>query len=64
MTGPPPDPWPAGPVPNPSIPNPVTITCTRCGQPFICDTTSTAARDQTCGPCATGLAPEDITGDA
>jgi hypothetical protein len=22
------------------------------------------ARDQTCNPCATGLAPEDITGDA
>jgi hypothetical protein len=49
---PPPDPWPAGPVPNPSIPDPITVTCTRCEQPFVCDATSLAARDHICGPCA------------
>lgn len=49
---PPPDPWSAGPVPNPYIPDPITVTCTRCERPFVCDATSLAARDHICGPCA------------
>jgi hypothetical protein len=51
---PPPDPWLAGPVPNPSIPNPVIIDCTGCGTAFTCDATSEAARDRLCPPCALG----------
>ena len=65
MTGPgqpgQPPPGPAGPpmcapeslpVPNPLIPDPVIIDCAACGTPFVCDATSRAAREQTCGPCA------------
>jgi hypothetical protein len=49
---PPPGPGTPFPVPNPLIPDPITITCTGCGQPFVCDASSQAARDGTCGTCA------------
>ena len=39
-------------VPNPLIPNPVTLDCGQCGQAFICDASSQAARDRTCCACA------------
>ena len=42
------------PVPNPAIPDPITITCARCGHAFVCDATSPAARDQTCIWCDLG----------
>ncbi|MGA2828737.1 MAG: hypothetical protein ABSF03_21755 [Streptosporangiaceae bacterium] len=51
------------PVPNPAIPNPITITCTRCGQAFVCDATSPAARDQTCPSCDLGLPPDGVIAD-
>ena len=54
MTGPlPPDPGHLTPAPNPSMPQPVTIESTHCGQAFLCDASSQAAGDQTCGPCTT-----------
>ncbi len=54
VTGPPPpDPGRLIPVPNPSMPDPVTIECIHCGQVFLCDASSQAAGDRTCGPCAT-----------
>jgi hypothetical protein len=45
------------PVPNPAIPDPITIDCIRCCQAFVCDATSPAARDQTCLSCDPGLPP-------
>ena len=53
MTGPPPpDPGRLIPAPNPSMPHPVTIECIHRGQAFLCDASSQAAGDRTCGPCA------------
>jgi membrane-associated phospholipid phosphatase len=49
------------PVPNPSIPDPIAIICTRCGQAFVCDATSPAARDQRCLSCGLGPAGEDLS---
>jgi hypothetical protein len=51
------------PVPNPAIPDPITITCARCGQAFVCDATSPAARDQTCISCDLGPPPGSVITD-
>ncbi len=59
MTSPPPEPGPPVPPPNPVMPYPVTIECTQCGQAFTCDVSSHAARDRTCGPCATNLSNQE-----
>jgi hypothetical protein len=48
---------------HPAIPDPITIDCTRCGQAFVCDATSPAARDQTCIPCDLGLPPGSVSAD-
>jgi len=50
----PPVPCLCGPVPNPCMPNPITITCIRCSRPFVTDAASPAARDQICLSCYFG----------
>jgi hypothetical protein len=60
MTGSPPEVWPTGPVPNWSIPNPITINCTGCGTAFITDANSPAARDRLCLICYFGPSLEDV----
>jgi hypothetical protein len=58
----PPDPWLCGPVPNPCIPNPITITCIRCTKPFSTDASSPAAKDRICPDCYFGPELAVVTG--
>jgi hypothetical protein len=58
----PPDPCLCGSVPNPCIPNPITVTCIRCTEPFITDASSPAARDRICLDCYFGPELAVITG--
>jgi len=39
-------------VPNPLIPDPVTLACTQCGTDFICNASFPAAQDRACSMCA------------
>ena len=63
---PPPAPAPGSPahgapVPTWFMPGPIQITCRHCGHTAVCDASSQAARDQTCGPCAYPF-PDDPSG--
>jgi hypothetical protein len=42
----------AAPAPTWFMPHPIQITCRHCGHTITCDTSSQAAHDKTCGPCA------------
>lgn len=35
-----------------AMPDPIEITCAQCGQAVVCDSSSEAARDKTCGECS------------